>query len=74
MNLDDIWTLAEEKEASVKLARDDGIGDEWSWKDSWTIIWMKFMKIFRRRTMLDTFEVFIWHYHTNDLVNRESFP
>ena len=30
MNLDDIWTLAEEKEASGKLARDDGIGDEWS--------------------------------------------
>ena len=21
-----------------------------------------------------TFEVFIWHYHTNDLINRESFP
>ena len=43
------------------------------WKDSWTIIWMTLMKIFSR-TMLDTFEVFIWHYHNTDLVNRESFP
>ena len=30
VNLDYIWTLAKEKEASGKLARDDGIGDEWS--------------------------------------------
>ena len=44
------------------------------WKNSWTIIWLTLMKILRSRTMLDTFEVFIWHYHTNDLVNRESFP
>ena len=29
VNLGNVWTLMEEKEASGKLARDDGIGDEW---------------------------------------------
>ena len=28
MNLDDVWALVKEKEASGKLARNDGIGDE----------------------------------------------
>ena len=29
VNLDEIWALVEEKETSVKLTRNDGIGDEW---------------------------------------------
>ena len=46
-----------------------------SWKDSQTISGLTFKKSLRsNQSDKKTFEVFIWHYHTNDLINRESFP